>query len=97
MNVELMTAEMAFNEATYRNEANEILRNIKESIQEACDRGFYKIEMNVNQKTPKGVIDLVLEELTNKGYDAKFYLDTLAACEHYWDRIIIDWNVRTYD
>lgn len=90
-NIELITAKEAFNETSYRNEANNILKVASASILAAINVGRYKTVIDVDARIKKGAVDLALADLKNKGYKATFHLDK-SPYEHYWDKIEIDWK-----
>ena len=90
-NIKLMTATEAFNETTYRNEANKILKIASTSICAACGTGHYEIVIDVDARIEKGAVDLALADLRNKGYKVTFHLDN-SSYEHYWDKIEISWK-----
>lgn len=90
--VEIISAKAAFNEAKYRKAADEILVKVEEEILKTCNAGRFNTEVNVDSRIEKGSIDLVLNDLIALGYKAEFKIDTAAACEHYWDKLIISWN-----
>ena len=91
MNIELMTAKEAFNETTYRNEANNILKIASTSILAAIGKGRYETIIDVDARIAKGAINLALTDLRNKGYKVTFHLND-SSYEHYWDKIEIDWK-----
>lgn len=91
--VNIISAKEAYNESKYRKEADEILKEIIVKIKETCERGWFETTINIDSRIEKGVIDLVINDLKEKGYKAVFEKDTIAACEHYWDYITVNWNL----
>ena len=92
--IDIISAQEAFNESKYRKRADEILTAITIKIKESCEQGRFVTTVNVDSRTEKGAIDLVIHDLKEKGYKAVFTKDTAAACEHYWDYIKVDWNLQ---
>ena len=90
--VDIISAEEAFNESKYRKRADEILTEIAMKIEETCEQGRFEMTINVDSRTEKGAIDLVINDLKEKGYEAVFTKDTGAAIEHYWDYITVNWH-----
>jgi len=91
--VDIISAKEAFNESKYRKRADEILTAIVMKIKGACEQGHFKVTINIDSRTEEGAIDLVINDLKEKGYEAVFKKDTAAACEHYWDYIDVNWNL----
>ena len=91
--VDIISAREAYNESKYRKEADEILKDIIFGIKTACEQGRFEIITSIDSRTEKGVIDLVINDLKEKGYEAVFKKDTATVCEHYWDHITINWNL----
>ena len=91
MNIELITAQEAFNETTYRKEANDILKVANTSILTAIGKGRYETVIDIDARITKGAVDLALADLKNKGYKATFHPND-SSYEHYWDKIEIDWK-----
>ena len=92
--VDIMSAQEAFNESKYRKRADEILKEIVLEIKRTCEQGRFEKTFNINSNTEKGVIDLVINDLKEKGYKAVFTKDTGAAIEHYWDYITVNWDLQ---
>ena len=91
--VNIISAQEAFNESKYRKRADEILTAIVMKIKEACEQGRFEVTVSVDSRTEKGAIDLVINDLKEKGYKAVFEKDTGAPIEHYWDYIEINWDL----
>lgn len=91
--VDIISAKGAYNESKYRKRADEILKAIAIKIKETCEQGRFEMTINIDSRTEKDVIDLVINDLKEKGYEAVFTKDTGAACEHYWDYITVNWDL----
>ncbi len=92
--VDIISAREAYNESKYRKRANEILDAIIIKIKETCEQGRFEVSVNIDSRTEKGAIDLVINDLKEKGYKAVFEKENTAPCEHYWDYIIINWDLQ---